>query len=351
MTKGDFGGLVVAVWTLSILLLVTTATSQSNSNRTLLERLWWKWAINRAEERRADLERKIDTSDHATLPDPPTLNYLQRDDVLFQASQRTFRAKLRVPAATSVPAGVVLAVAVASGKSHEWQEAFIVGVLLWPIVLTMVVMQLVANQGMQRWTTDIVTARARGAYEALLKPLAVPGCEPPGELSFRAPQVSAVQALEGFAIALEQYALQRALPDGRTPMPQVVAHYSSAAAFVRELRDGVELDRPDEGKRALLEMERILKILADGRMRDFAPDHVASEVLLERRQQRQARRRQVLRLVAFTVCAAGIGAVFTLASSALGIAIVTAVAAVVAASWDRSLQTATSRDSTRPTGG
>ncbi|MBA2810181.1 hypothetical protein E0500_022975 [Streptomyces sp. KM273126] len=215
----------------------------------------------------------------------------------------------------------------------------------------MAIMQLVANQGMQRWTTEIVTARARGAYEALLKPLAVAGCEPLREFPFRAPHVSAVRALEGFAIALEQYALQRALPDGRTPMPQVVAHYSSAAAFVRELRDGVELDRPDEGKRALLEMERILKILTDGRMRDFAPDHAASEHLLERRQQRQARRRQALRLAAFTVCAAGTGVVFALASPALGIAIVTAVAAVVAASWDRSLQTSTTPDSIRPTGG
>ncbi|MFK0143111.1 hypothetical protein [Streptomyces murinus] len=346
MTKGDFGGLIVAAWTLSILLLVTTATSQSRSNRTLLERLWWKWATDQARGRRADLERMIDASDHAARPDPPTLDYLQREDVLFQASQRVFRAKLRIPAATSVPAGVVLALAVASGKPHEWQEAFIVGVLIWPMAFTVVIMQLVANQGTQRWTTGIVTARARGAYEALLKPLTVAGWEPLRELPFHGPQVSAVQALEGLALALEQYALQRALPDGRTPMPQVVAHYSSAAALVRELRDGVELDRPDEGRRALLETERILKILADGRMRDFTPDHATSEALLERRQQRQARRRQVLRLAAFTVCAAGTGAVFALASPALGIGIVTAIAAVVAASWDRSLQTSTSRDST-----
>lgn len=346
LTKGDYGGLVVAAWTLSSLLLVTTATSQSNSDRTLLERLWWKWATDQARERRADLERKIATSDHARRPDTHTLNYLQRDDILFQASQRVFRVKLRVPAATAVPAGLVLAIAVASGKPHEWQGAFIVGALLWPFVFTLMIVQLVAKQGMQRWTTEIVTARARGAYEALLKPPVTLGCEPPNAFPFRAPQVSAVEALEGLAASLEHYALQRALPDGRTPMPQVVAHYSSAAAFVRELRDGVELDRPDEGKRALLEMERILKILADGRMRDFAPDHVASEVLLKRRQQHQVRRRQVLRLAAFTVCAAGVGAIFALASQTLGIAIVTAVAAVVAASWDRNLQTSTNRDGT-----
>lgn len=350
MTRGDFGGLVVAAWMLSVLLVVMTATSQSRSDRTLLERAWWKWASGRARRRIAVLVRTIGASEHGVCPDPFTLTFLEQQDVLFQASQRVFRAKLRAPSATCVPAGVVLALAVVSGKPHEWQEALIAGVLLWPMVFTAMIIHLVASQGMQRWTTEIVTARARAAYEALLKPIAATGEESPQD-PFRASQVEAARALEGFAVALEEYSSRRALPDGRTPMPQVVAHYSAAAAVVRELRDGVELDRLDGEKRALREVERILKILAEGRMRDFAADHASSEALLEGRQQQQVRRRNILHLAAFTVCAAGSGAVFSLASPALGVGILTAVAAVVASSWDRSLQASASGTGTRSAGG
>ncbi|MGW3956843.1 hypothetical protein ACWEKM_39425 [Streptomyces sp. NPDC004752] len=347
MTKGDFGAFIVATWTLSILSVVMTATSQSRANPTRLERMWWKWAMEKAQDRRVELVRKTRASDQATCPDSETLDYLQRDDILLQVSQKVFRAKMRVPAASSVPAGAVLALAVASGKSHEWQEALMIGVFLAPAVITIAVIQLAGNQGMQRWSTEVVTARARGAYEALLEPLAVSGVEPPKELPFQAPQASAVQALDGLALALEQYALQRALPDGRNPMPQVVAHFSSAAALVRELRDSVELDRPDGGKRALLEMQRILKILADGRMRAFAPDQAASDALLQRRQQRQSLRRQMLRGLAFTLCLAGI--VFALASSAVGVAMATAAAAGAVASWDKILRLSTGPDGSRPT--
>ncbi|MGW1283037.1 hypothetical protein ACWD4N_04785 [Streptomyces sp. NPDC002586] len=270
---------------------------------------------------------------------------MQREDVLYQVSRRALAIKVIVPVATSFSAGGALAAAVERTRWHIWRDALAVGAMMMPILITAVIASLVTNQGMQRWTTEAVTVTVRRAYEALLQPLEVTGKEPPTESPFNSPHVAAVRALEDFAIALERYAMQRALPDGRNPMPQVVARFSVAAALVRELRDGVELDRIDGAKRALLEVERILKVLATGQLHDLAPGDISADGLLHSHRERRAWRQQVLRGSAFTLCLAGI--VFALASSAVGVALATAAAAGLVATWDKILRLSTSSDANR----
>ncbi len=346
MSKTDLVALVFVAWTTSIWALTMTATSQRRGKRTFLERLCWARARVRARHRRAHLVRQIRDSSLATRPDYPMLDYLEREDVLYQVSRRALGIKMIVPVLTAFSTGLVLAATIESTAWHVWRDALAVGALMTPILITGVIASLVSNQGMQRWTTEAVTATVRRAYEALLKPLEVKGKVPPAVLPFNSPHVAAVQALEDFAIALERYALERALPDGRNPMPQVVARFSAAAALVRELRDGVELDRLDGAKRALLGVERILRVLASGQLQDLAPGDASADELLHSHRERRAWRQQVLRGSAFTLCLGGI--VFALASSAVGVALATAAAVAVVATWDKILRLSTGSDGNRP---
>ncbi|SCE04699.1 hypothetical protein GA0115253_1027934 [Streptomyces sp. Termitarium-T10T-6] len=345
MSKAELGALIFTAWTMSLWALAMTATSQRRGNKTLLERICWVRGRAHARRRRAHLVRQVRDSSLATRPDRPTLDYLQREDVLYQVSRRALALKMIVPIATSVSAGGALATAIERTTWHVWRDVLVMGALVAPMLITAVIASLVTNQGMQRWTTEAVTVTVRRAYEALLKPLELEGREPPRASPFNAPHVAAVRALEDFAIALERYAVQRALPDGRNPMPQVVARFATAAALVRELRDGVELDRIDGAKHALLEVERILKVLASGRLQDLASGDVSADGLLQSRRERRAWRQQMLRGSAFTLCLAGI--VFALASSAVGVALATAAAAGLVVTWERILRLSTNSDVNR----
>ncbi|MFF2975020.1 hypothetical protein ACFVS5_16280 [Streptomyces albidoflavus] len=271
---------------------------------------------------------------------------MEREDVLYQVSRMALGIKMILPVLTAFSTGLVLATTIEGTAWHVWRDALAVGAFMAPILITGVIASLVSNQGMQRWTTEAVTATARRAYEALLKPLEVKGKVPPAASPFNSPHVAAVQALEDYAIALEKYALERALPDGRNPMPQVVARFSAAAALVRELRDGVELDRLDGAKRALLGVERMLRVLASGQLQDLAPDDASADELLHSHRERRAWRQQLLRGSAFTLCLGGI--VFALASSAVGVALATAAAVAVVAIWDKILRLSTGSDGNRP---
>jgi hypothetical protein len=128
-----------------------------------------------------------------------------------------------------------------------------------------------------------------------------------------------------------------------------MARFSAAATLVRKFRDGVELDRIDGAKRALLEVERILNVLASGRLQDLTLGDVFADGLLHSYRERRAWRQQVLRGAAFTLCLAGI--VFALASSAVGVALATAVAAGLVATWDKILRLSTSSDAKRSASG
>ncbi|CAM3649143.1 hypothetical protein STAL104432_26980 [Streptomyces albus] len=322
-----------------------TGTSQRRGNRTLLERVCWAHARGRARRRRAHLVRQIRDSPLATLPARTTLDYLQREDVLYRVSSNALFIKMAVPVALSVSAGFALAAIIEQTTWHVWRDALAVGALMAPISMTALIASLVTNQGLQRWTTETVTATVRGAYEALLMPLEASGKEPPTASPFNSPHVGAVRSLEDFATALERYAVQRALPDGRNPMPQVVARYSAAASLVRQLRDEVELDRIDGAKRALREVERILSVLASGQMQNLAPGEASADDLLRSHRERKAWRQQVLRGAAFTLCLAGI--IFALASSAVGVALTTAAAAGVVAAWEKILHLSTGSEPSR----
>ncbi|WP_234024994.1 MULTISPECIES: hypothetical protein [unclassified Streptomyces] len=96
-------------------------------------------------------------------------------------------------------------------------------------------------------------------------------------------------------------------------------------------------------------MERILNVLASGRMQDLAPGDASPDELLRSLKERKAWRRQVARGTAFTLCLAGI--VFALASSAIGVALATAAAAGAVAAWDKILRLSKGPDEIRPTNG
>lgn len=91
MSEAAFGVLIFTAWTLSVWALVVTATSKRRGSRTVSERICWARARAHARRRRAHLVRQVRDSPLATLPDRPTLDYLQREDVLYQASGKAFR--------------------------------------------------------------------------------------------------------------------------------------------------------------------------------------------------------------------------------------------------------------------
>ncbi|MDC7338497.1 hypothetical protein [Streptomyces lydicus] len=334
MTRGDLGALAITAWTMSLWVVMMTATSQRRGKRTLLERALWKRAIKRAQGRRADLAEKIEASDLATLPGP-TLDYVQREDVLFQASSQATTIKVITTSVLAFNAGGALFAVVMGGSSYQWREALACALLVGPIVITVGLNLLAMGPGMQRWTTEVVSTTARRSYEALLAPFQTSGAEPETEQPYHAPHIPAVRALEDFALSLEKYAVKRALPDGQNPMPQVVRQYAAAAAHIRTLRDGIELEREDGRKQALLEVERMLTVLAGPNLRDLVSVNIDDESLLSAHRDRTVTRRRTLTLAIFTLALVGIVTALLLSSSALGVAVATVVTTFVVASWGK----------------
>ncbi|MFD8916100.1 hypothetical protein [Streptomyces sp. NPDC059575] len=112
-----------------------------------------------------------------------------------------------------------------------------------------------------------------------------------------------------------------------------MAHFCAASALVREAGEGVALDRVDGWRHAVGEVERLLRVLASGQWHDLAAPLADTEGLLQEHQRRSAWRRQVPRLLAYTVCLGGI--VYAVASSALGVAIASALVTAALTAWDR----------------
>lgn len=186
---------------------------------------------------------------------------------------------------------------------------------------------------MGRWTTEVVTGTGRRAYALLLEdvPDLREDADPQLPTPYQDPRTP-VKALEDFARGLDRYALERALPDGRSPMPQVVAHFCAASALVREAGVGVALDRVTD-ESAVGEVERLLRVLASGQWHDLAARLPTRGKPMQEHQRLRAWRRQVPRLLAYTVCLGGI--VYAVASSALGVAIASALVTAALTAWDR----------------
>ncbi|MDI3407694.1 hypothetical protein [Streptomyces cavernicola] len=332
MTRVEWGAIALLAWAVSLQLLLMTASAQRRGKKTHLESLLWKRACAGAERRRTKLEEDVRESDLATPLAPETLNYLQREDVLFQASGEALTVKMITTTFLALHAGGA-AVAVWLDGDGDWREPSMFSSILIPLGITVWLNILAMGPGMRRWTTDTLTSTGRRSYEALLKPFETSGPEPLGDAPFHARHIPAVRALEDFARALERYAVERALPDGSSPMPQVVARYTAAAAHVRDLRDGVELDRVDGRKRALLEVERLLKVLAGPRLLDLAPSVADADSMLTRHHARRAWRRQTLVLVVFTLGLASVVGALAVSESAIGAAVAAVAATFLVASW------------------
>jgi len=332
MTNWDLGALVVAAWFAWLLVLMVTVDSQGRGQRSWLERAFWKKARLQARRRRADLVKRIRDSDLATRPQISTLNHMEREDVLFLASTQAFRVKLIFTLSLTFVTGATMAAWARYDAAPKWQAPLVAAGIFVPFALTGSLIFLTVSVSLQRWTTDIVTATARRSYEALLKPFH-PTVTLDDDEPYQSPHIAALRALEDCAHALERYAVQRALTGRGTPMPQVVAHYTAAAVRVRELRDAVELDRQGGRGDALLEIERMLKVLASPRVSDLAPARADIEDFLDNHQQRRVRRRQALTLVIYTLALAAIVTAVSAMASPLGVAVATVAATLVLTSW------------------
>lgn len=338
MSKGDIEAIAIAAWVVSLWALMMTATSQRRGTRTLLEWTLWKWARKRSRKRRAALVRKIGDSGMPLLPRRQMLDYLQREDHLFQASQKATSIKAAITTILSLYAGGALSAITVTINFHLWKYLAVVGTLVGPILVTIAVNLLAMNPSMQRWTTDVATSTARRAYEALLTRYEHSGPSPRTKEPFHSPHITAVRALDDFARALEKYAVQRALPDGKDPMPKVVSRYAAAATRIRGLRDEVELNRDDGRKQALRTLEEMLKILSGSRPGDIAPDEETTQDLLNSHSDRGSWRRQTLRLTAFTLTIFGVVSVLRLTGvSAIGITVASASAVYIVGSWGKNL--------------
>ncbi|MFF5425781.1 MULTISPECIES: hypothetical protein [unclassified Streptomyces] len=333
MHRGEFGALALSTWMVAFALLVTTVSAQRRLQRTWLERLLWPWAKRRAWKSRAALEARIEAV-HREKPPQPVMDYLQREDVLFRASSWAVKTKTCTTLLLSFNAGGALAAVGVDGE--WWHKLFACFMFVLPAALTMGFSAAALRAGMQRWTTECVTTTVRRAYEALLVPFEAAGPEPRADRPYQAPHIPSVEALSGFARALEEYAVSRALPDRRNPMPLVVRHCSAAASHVRVLRDGLELEGESSREQVLREVERMLEALAHSRLNDLAPAG-EEETLLDVHRDRTTRRRQTAVLAIFTLALGLISCALLLSSPALGIAVTTVVATFIVASWGRNL--------------
>ncbi|MCM8555408.1 hypothetical protein [Streptomyces sp. STCH 565 A] len=251
----------VVVWTVPLYLLIMTATGQSRGRRSLLEKLIWPWAMRRAGVRLYELQDMAESNSTASLcRDEVTWKFLQREDVLYQASARAFRVKATAQFGCTFAVGIVLFSATLSMVDSPWQVLVAMGAALVPVAITALAVRLVLEAGMGRWTTEVVTGTGRRAYALLLEdvPNLREAAAPQLPTPYQDPRTPAVKALQDFARALDHYALERALPDGRSPMPQLAAHFCAASVLVREAGEGVALDRVDSWQRAVGEVERLL---------------------------------------------------------------------------------------------
>lgn len=335
MTLVEWAVLACTAWTAALWALCMTATSQRRARPSWLERARWSKATEQAKDERESLKAKVRASDLATPLNPDTLAYLEREDVLFKAASSALRIKMLTTSLLSFNAGIALFV-VALGIEGRWQALIAYGSLCAPVGITVALNLLATGPETRRWSTDTLTNTARRTYESLLDPFKVTGNQPDKDgTPYHSPHVAAVRNLDDFARALERYAVQRALPDGRTPMPRVVAQYVSAAELVRELRDAVELDREDGRKRALLEVERMLNVLASPRLLDLAPSVEDAESALTQHQAHGAWRGQTLGLVSFTLVLASMTGALAWLSPTLGAVVATASATFLVTPWGR----------------
>ncbi len=339
------------VWIISLSVVMVTATAQQKGGRTLLERVFWGWACRMSVRHRFDLIRKVRASGFG-FPSMELRDYLQREDVLYMASTRAHSIKAVTPVLVSFPTGLTLALSLKLERWGFWAPIMFTLVFLCPAFIALAIV-LMATQTQRRWTSELVTATGRRAYLALLSDAHATGRLPTGSFPFHSPHVPAVKALGAFASALEQYALARIVPDGH-PMPEVAAKYSGAATKLRKLRSGLELDRVEGRVDALIEVHRILEVLASGRIRGIsAVDETESGVLVVHRE-RADRRKQflVLLFASLSVVAAGV----TLAAFGKDIKdiagpVIGASAVVLIGAWVRWLRLPSEQGSGSPSGG
>ncbi|MFD8087242.1 hypothetical protein ACFV4F_36760 [Kitasatospora sp. NPDC059722] len=336
-TQKVLGALAVMMWIISLGLTLQTAPAARLPKATWSERISWRGARKAAAQRAAVLRTK---EGRLTSPLSATAReYLQRSDHLTLASLRGIKFKMALPAVLSIFAGLALMRRAEHSLSGAWKGAATL-LSIAPAFSSIVIFLLAGVPAQSRWTTSIIGTHAYESLVKLIDPFRM-GVEPSSIRPFEPPHTEAVRSLENLATALERYALQRALPDGRTPMPDVVQEYATAAALVRKLRGGVELDGETGRIAARDEIQHLVECLADNRIRDIARQS-ANELepiqadFVEAHRRRRRDRRQLITLVIFTAVAAGTIAILALAG--LAEAALAAIATALVALWVKTLR-------------
>ncbi|MGW1052026.1 hypothetical protein [Streptomyces sp. NPDC002521] len=310
-----WSALAVGFWWIALSLLIGTAGAGRRDGLTVSERIVLplaRWLAKRGDE---SLGEKVDRLEDSHKLSPMARKFLKREDMLAQTEIYGMFLRWLPGMTLAVGAGGLLAARVARSQLGGWGDSLAMYVFVAVMTLTMLVLFWTSNPQRSRWSTWAVSSNARRAFLALIKPFGSANQESTAtdpdrtdtdqdSTTFRPSQVTAVRELENLALSMERYAIQRALPDGRTPMPEVVKVYGSAALSMRALRETVEVDREDAREQALREVRRIIEVLASpGSVRGLAEPNEDALELLQQNSQRGSRRRRSLIVLLFTVVA------------------------------------------------
>ncbi|MGA5130470.1 hypothetical protein ACPCTO_11740 [Streptomyces olivoreticuli] len=291
--------LFVMLWAIALAMLMMAAGASRRVELTRTERLVLPWARKMARRRDQTLRRAVAEFD-VSISDQ-ALIHLHQEDVLGTVSLCAMFARAVAPMLLSLAAGISLAVRVACSDLGVWGPSLALYVFMAVWALTIFVILWTDAPQQSRWTTCVISGNACRALKSLIEPFESSSSD---AVVFQPRHASVVRALENFALSMEQYAVRRALPNGSTPMLEVVKIYGGAASSVRSLRDAVEIDREGGRQQALTEVKRMIEVLASSSVRDLAPPDEAATVLLDQNTRKKERRRQLTILVLFTVVGA-----------------------------------------------
>lgn len=309
MTLGDcvltvYSALFAGLWVLGLGLSISTAGAGGRDTLTLSERIALPLARWRAKRSGKILAKRVQGLDESLRLSGAAQSYLRREDVLARAEIYGMGIRWTPSVCLAFVTGGLLALRVSRSDLGVWRDSLAMYVFVAIVFLTLLVLLWTSTPQRSRWTTWAMSGNARRAFGTLLVPMRR-GDEDDDvcTFGFRPPQAPAVRGLENLAYSMEHYALKRALPNGRTPMVDVVRIYGAVAQDMRSLRDAVEIGREDERDHALREVRRVIEVLASGSVRSLATPIEDASVLQQESTQRRNRMRRGLIVMLFTVFA------------------------------------------------
>lgn len=320
-----WSALAVGFWWVALCLLISTAGAGRRDGLTLSERVALPVARRSAGRRDASLGTELEHLGDSFKLSDTARDFIKREDTLAQTEIYGMTLRWLPSMIFALVAGGLLALRVARSSLGGWEASLAMYVFMATLILTFLVLYWTSTPQHSRWSTWAVSSNARRAFLALSRSFAH---SDEGKIAFQPSQAPAVRELENLASSMERYAIQRAFPDGRTPMAEVVKVYGSAAMAMRSLRDTIEVDREDAREQTLREVRRVIELLASQRsVRGLAPLNDDALELLQQGSQSETRRRRSLVVLLFTIVAGLL--TFVLVKAGLSEAAAAVIAAVL----------------------